>query len=107
MPRSALHHRPIAGDADGQSTTGITPVAQRASPAPQEHGGGSRIWQNICRTSCKDASPDAGQCEAQSQPACAPTAAPGTRHDRHAHLVDGVVPGRRVVEYPRDAQRAC
>ena len=31
MPRSTLRHRPIAGDADGQSTTGITPVAQRAS----------------------------------------------------------------------------
>ncbi len=31
MPRSALHHRPIESDADGQGTTGITPVAQRAS----------------------------------------------------------------------------
>src|SRR5258708_7297499 len=31
MPRSALRHRPIESDADGQSTTGITPVAQRAS----------------------------------------------------------------------------
>ena len=31
MPRSALRHRPIASDADGQSMTGITPVAQRAS----------------------------------------------------------------------------
>lgn len=31
MSRSALRHRPIASDADGQSMTGITPVAQRAS----------------------------------------------------------------------------
>jgi len=31
MPRSALRHRPIESDADGQGTTGIAPVAQRAS----------------------------------------------------------------------------
>jgi len=31
MPRSALRHRPIESGADGQGTTGITPVAQRAS----------------------------------------------------------------------------
>jgi hypothetical protein len=31
MPRSALRHRPIESDADGQSMTGIPPVAQRAS----------------------------------------------------------------------------
>jgi hypothetical protein len=31
MPRSALRHRPIESDTNGQSMTGITPVAQRAS----------------------------------------------------------------------------
>lgn len=36
MPRSALRHRPIESDADRQSTTGITPVVQRASLLP--HG---------------------------------------------------------------------
>src|SRR5947209_20323882 len=31
MQRSALRHRPIESDADGQGTTGIAPVVQRAS----------------------------------------------------------------------------
>src|SRR5690349_4560819 len=37
MPRSALGHRPIESDVDGQSTTGITPVAQRASRLRPKH----------------------------------------------------------------------
>jgi hypothetical protein len=99
MPHSALRHRPIESDTDGQSMRGIAPVAQRASLlCPRTR---RRRKPGLARHQLHPAlrhHPRPDRSEAESHPARTP-AAPRTCHDRHACLVDGVVPGHQLVEY--------